>query len=220
MIIGWCLKNGKIDEAESFYAVRLRDQEQRCPKVSSDREFAERITKYEKALKARNEEFAKYEEQVEKLKASPDPYAYNKAVGSGLLKKPQRKLPTYPKRYEKGEFIKTFPVAFSSHVLRPLIDYEVAGSQLAPEWLSRIGAGLKYSSVRNGIIMIAQQIHVSNKQRYDALRNLLQKMNLPVEDLTFIRAPKVHHVAPVRVKKIQEIKKWWKVGGKLQEEEA
>jgi hypothetical protein len=107
--------------------------------------------------------------------------------------------------------------------LRPLIDLEASGKELDPTWVRRIGDGLRNDDVRNGIIMIAQKIYVNNKKRYEVVRNLLKKMDLPYEELTRIQLPKVPRkkkrepkVVPPKKKNQPAVKKWWLIGGRLQ----
>lgn len=217
-IIGWCLRHGRLEKAEEIYAKYHKEQESKCPNYS-DLRFSVLVGKYEQAVKARNDALAKYEEEVRKLKEDPDPETYNRAVSNGQIKKPRVNVPTYPQRYTKEEWTKAFPVAFTSHVLRPLIDMATTGKEIPEVWIKRIGNGLRREEARMGIKRVAQGIYIGDKARYEALQNLLKQMELPYEELTRPATPKVPGVAPQRIKKVSVIKKWWSIGGKLKEEE-
>jgi pentatricopeptide repeat protein len=217
-IIGWCLRHGRTKQAEKYYKYRLALQYNRCPN-HSDEQFSKMLAHHEKKLKERNAAEKEFEEQVKRLREDPDPNAYAKATRAGALKKPSINVPPYPVRYTKEEFVKQFPVVFTSHVLRPLVDLAAANEKIDPTWMKRIGDGLRNEDVRAGIIMVAQRIYFGDKKRYEAIQNLLKDMDLPYQELTRIPLPKVKREAPVRNKKVPEVKKWWKVGGLLKEKE-
>jgi len=185
----------------------------------SDAAFAKQVQAHEDGIKKMNELMAQYEAEIRKLKEEPDPNAYNKAKSSGLLKRPRLRYPPYPKRWaSKAEFLKEKPLIISSHVLRPLIDLESEGRSLDAKWMKRLGFSFKDFYVQKGISMLAGRIGTKDPQRYEVLRNFLKKLDLPYEELTKVPVPKVKQPAPVRIKGENVIKKWWKIGGKLEEE--
>lgn len=214
VIIGWALKHGEIDIAEKYFQeldsrfVKTRyhgsadftHQAMLHNDVQATR--AKLMSEWSQSLRETNNSMAENIDRTDLKKLVQKPGARKPSIPN---------MPHLPTRLTKEEFKAKYPTPISPRLLRPLIDMEQDGKEIPAVWRDRLAKGLAHKEAVKGIKGLAHKIFLNNKERYNHLKNLLTKLGMQAEELTYIPPPRVKGTAPEsRRKKTPVVTKWWK----------